>query len=243
MRSVSLIEVLALWEQGCGQSLLRQAILLLGEWLGQPAEETARLTIGQRDFALLNFRAALFGPDMVGLTVCPTCRQRVEVHMNADEIASSPPRESDQLVLLVQDGYEAQFRLPTSRDLDGLSPDADLTANRQRLLERCLVSLRRGETEVPFMDIPESLVSAVDCRLAEADPLADIQLTIDCPACRHRWETSLDIVSFLWSEVNAWAERLLTEVHLLASAYGWTEHEILHLSTTRRQFYLNLIGR
>ena len=45
-----------------------------------------------------------------------------------------------------------------------------------------------------------------------------------------------------WAELDAWARRLLLDVHTLARAYGWSERDILQLTETRRQFYLNLIG-
>jgi hypothetical protein len=241
MRAVSPVEVLALWEHGCGQSRLRQASLWLARWLDQPVEEVSRLSIGQRDFALLNLRAALFGREMAGLTVCPACHESVELRLNTDELASAPSNEDGEALVVVHDGYEARFRLPTSLDLGGLPADVDPAASRQCLLERCLLGVRRGEAEFPCQELPEAVVTAIANRMAEADPLADIQLTINCPKCRHRWEVPLDIVSFLWSELDAWAGRSLTEVHLLASAYGWSEHDILALSPARRQFYLRLI--
>jgi hypothetical protein len=78
--------------------------------------------------------------------------------------------------------------------------------------------------------------------MAEADPLADIQLGMTCPFCDHRWRVVFDIVSFLWTEIEAWAWRMLADVHTLAQAYGWGEREILTLSPTRRQFYLDMVG-
>jgi len=35
--------------------------------------------------------------------------------------------------------------------------------------------------------------------------------------------------------------RLLVEVHALASAYGWSEQEILSLSDARRRLYLEMV--
>jgi hypothetical protein len=78
--------------------------------------------------------------------------------------------------------------------------------------------------------------------MAEADPQADIQLAISCAACSHHWRTTFDIVSFFWSEIEVWARRLLCEVHILASAYGWHEREILGLGPVRRQLYLEMLG-
>jgi hypothetical protein len=51
-----------------------------------------------------------------------------------------------------------------------------------------------------------------------------------------------DIVSHLWTELDAWARRMLREVHALAATYGWSEAEILRMSATRRRAYLDLIG-
>ena len=59
---------------------------------------------------------------------------------------------------------------------------------------------------------------------------------------RASWQLTLDIVSFLWSEISSLAKRHLREVHTLAWAYGWSEADILAMSPARRQFYLESVS-
>ena len=56
------------------------------------------------------------------------------------------------------------------------------------------------------------------------------------------WLESLDIGSFVWHELTAWAQRAMDDVHVLARAYGWSESEVLALSAWRRQRYVELAG-
>ncbi len=51
-----------------------------------------------------------------------------------------------------------------------------------------------------------------------------------------------DILSYLWTEIEDWAQRLLVDVHTLAVSYGWSERDILALSPRRRRMYLELLG-
>jgi hypothetical protein len=51
----------------------------------------------------------------------------------------------------------------------------------------------------------------------------------------------LDPVDLVWREFAALARRLEDEVHVLASAYGWTESEILALPDSRRRRYVDRI--
>ena len=66
--------------------------------------------------------------------------------------------------------------------------------------------------------------------------------SLNCADCGHRWVSAFDIVSFLWSEIDNWAKRLLREVCALATALGWREADILAMSAQRRQLYLQIIG-
>jgi hypothetical protein len=51
----------------------------------------------------------------------------------------------------------------------------------------------------------------------------------------------LDIITFFWMEIKTRARRLLTEVHLLARTYGWSENDILTMSPRRRTMYLQMV--
>jgi hypothetical protein len=48
-------------------------------------------------------------------------------------------------------------------------------------------------------------------------------------------------VSYLWSELEEWAHRVLVDIHTLAGAYGWSERQILALSPVRRQLYVDMV--
>ena len=43
------------------------------------------------------------------------------------------------------------------------------------------------------------------------------------------------------SALDAWAKRVLEEVHTLASAYGWAQSEILSMSAARRRRYVAMV--
>ena len=53
---------------------------------------------------------------------------------------------------------------------------------------------------------------------------------------------NFDIATVLWTELAGLARSLIEEVDALASAYGWSEREILALSGRRRRAYLELAG-
>jgi hypothetical protein len=99
---------------------------------------------------------------------------------------------------------------------------------------------------VPAVGMPDAVLRALETAMADtvaaADPQAEIELALTCPACGLLWRTPFDVVNFLWQEIDAWAASLLGEVHILASNYGWSERDILALSPLRRAYYLDLIG-
>jgi hypothetical protein len=88
--------------------------------------------------------------------------------------------------------------------------------------------------------LPDHIVTVVATQMAAADPQADVELALSCPACAHGWQVVFDIADFFWQEIHAWAKVMLRSVHTLARAYGWREADVLALTPTRRQFYLEL---
>ncbi|MBA3831270.1 MAG: phage baseplate protein [Chthoniobacterales bacterium] len=242
MRALSAAELLDVWERGLAQSPAQRALLLLAVACAEtPIEQLAQASIGQRDSRLLAVREQTFGPRLASITTCPACSEQLEFEVNAAEIRATSDGEPELLLRLTQGDYAVEFRLPTSLDLASLDPAGDSESNRRNLLRRCVTKARRTDTELPAAELPAELLAAISQRMSEADPQADVQLSLACPQCHHLWETPFDIVSYFWTEIHAWAGRMLREVHSLASAYGWPEAEVLALSPWRRQAYLELI--
>jgi len=155
--------------------------------------------------------------------------------------AAAEPVQQEDLRLLVED-YEIRFRLPRTEDLSAIAGLPDANSARQVLLRRCLLSACRGDSEIPVDSLPQHILSAVATRMSDVDPQANVQLAVSCPSCAHKWQATFDIVSFFWLELDAWAQRLVREVHTLAATYGWREADIVAMSPRRRQTYLELIG-
>jgi hypothetical protein len=252
LRPLSAFDLLELWERGAGRSPVEQGLLLLqAAYPDFPARDLLRLNIGKRDAALMRLRERTFGAPLNGLAVCLACGERVEIGLPLEELLAihpgydDPPAPADEAETksLSVAGYDLTFRMPNSADLMKASASsAELDSARLALLEGCLLEASRGGQPVCAADLPEPAIQALTALMDEADPLANITLPLSCPACGNSWEVVLDIVSFFWAEIGAWAERLVREVHVLASAYGWREIDILSLSATRRQKYLELVG-
>jgi hypothetical protein len=202
-------------------------------------EQIGGLTVGQRDAALLTLRAYTFGERLVGLAGCPKCSEQVEMDFRVAEILLPSAQAISAEQTLVMDEYRVLFRLPNAFDLAALGQEGDSSTGERRLLQRCLIEAYKGDEACLAVDLPDRVVSAISSQMAMADPQAEIELALTCPA---QWQTLFDIVTFFWQEIDAWAIRTLHEVHLLASVYGWREADILALSPWRRQFYLDRIS-
>jgi hypothetical protein len=228
------------WERGIGQGPVERGLTLLA--LADPETDPralAELSIGERDRRLLGLREACFGPRMTGLVSCVRCREELEIELATTDLRGLMPPQTTDLIVQGED-YVLRLRLPDSRDLLS-SAKATAEDSVRLLLKACIAAASiDGESIAPDA-LPPQLVAEAARRLAEADPLADLRLAFACASCGHRWQVPFDIVPFLWIELDAWAARVLHEVHMLASAYGWTEREILSLAPARRRQYLRMV--
>jgi hypothetical protein len=253
MRPLSAHNLLRVWEQGQHQHPWERALMMLA--VNSPEmtwHELAALPVGQRDARLLSLREHTFGPRLTGVSLCPACQGRLEFTVAVADIQIASPSlypqdqretgENQANLSLSVAGYAVHFRLPNSLDLSALAGGADVDATRLRLLERCLLGAEHDGEEIAADGLPADVVDAVVARMAQADPQGDVQLSLSCPGCGHHWQAMFDIVSFFWSEINAWVVRVLHEVHTLASAYGWRESDILTMSPRRRQAYLEMVS-
>jgi hypothetical protein len=242
MHTLSATELLKVWERGLTQSPAQRALTLISAASNEmPSERIAKFSIAQRDMELLTLREQIFGTQLSSIANCPACGQPLEFSINGADLRAASEGNSDEMFSVTHAGYDVRYRLPNSFDLASLDQAADDEVNRRRLLARCVIVAEQGGAEIPAVELPEEVVTVITESMAEADPEADVQLALSCPECNHAWQAPLDILSYFWSEIHAWAGCILREIHALASAYGWREADVLALSANRRQAYLEMI--
>jgi len=246
MRGLSEAELLHVWEVALPQHPIERALTILATVLPETRrDKLLALSIGQRDTYLLTVRQATFGAQLASYAECPACLERLEFAFTAADVLvterSHLPDADTQLYEAQIEDYTFRFRPPNSGDLVPIARCLDQTMAYHLLLQRCMVqTLQEGE-DIPLMAVPETVLPKIAECIGECDPQAEVLFTLNCPVCGHMWSICFDIVSFFWSEICVQAKRLLREVHLLASAYGWSEAAILSMSTARRQFYLEMV--
>lgn len=248
MHAPTAAELLSLWENGLRQGPIDRALSVLeAAYPEQSADTLAGLSIGERDARLFRVREICFGPRIICTMLCPRCAERLEWESKVAELCVHEGKISSAELCVEAEAYRLRFRLPNSRDLAAVCEDGDGDRKgdrRQRLLRRCLMGATTPEGGTLRMEqLPETALQAMVREMERADPQSNLHIRLACPACGHGWQGLFDIVSFLWAEINHWAERTLRAVHVLAHAYGWREADILSMSPTRRQMYLEMASR
>jgi len=165
----------------------------------------------------------------------PDCQERMDVefaipayiahHRPGRYPGLRPAQEAGWFELA---GAAASFRLPTIGDLQAAAVSAD---PESCLRERCMR--------------PAAVSAAVARRVSRAMTALAPSLTgtvaARCPACGGSELLQFDPVTYSLTELRDAASGLYEEVHLLASAFGWTEDAILALPRRRRARYAELI--
>lgn len=215
--------LLDLWERGGrGHSSLRYVPLL--SYL-HPEEDHQRWPLGRRDLELFRCRSLMFGDSISCYLCCDECANEMEFSLSIKAITDKvmPPPETINVEI---DGQSQVVNLPTCQDLLEVK-------SREQLLQRCI------GTGVQF---DAANFELVEMAMSEGDPLANLQIGVDCPHCQHQFHAHFDISCYFWDELERWSKTTLKVVHRLASRYGWSERDILAMSAWRRRHYLELIN-
>jgi ribosomal protein S27E len=252
MRSPSAADVVRIWELGRDRAAWYRGLLLLAPCFpARTFRDLAALTIGQRNVALFAMRERLFGARMAARVRCPRCGAQSEFAAQVAELCPHKPPADAAAALpapefaLEADGARLRCRCLTSEDLaraaDG-GGGAGIATNRA-LVQRAVIGARAADADVAADALPDAVIGAVAQAVVDRDPQSELMLAIDCPDCGHAWSAPFDAVAFVWTETANLAQRLLNDVHLLASAYGWREADILAMSAARRHAYIEKAAR
>lgn len=237
MRALSEPDLLRVWEHASLRPPHGRGLAVLAAAHACDGADPATLPLGRCSELLLALREATFGPELAAVLDCPACSEPLELALSTRELLSAAAPDAPQLGLLRIDELELAIRPPNANDLMAVAGQPNAA---QLLAQRCVISLRDGERELPVDALPSSAVAEIARRIQAEDPLADTSVEVRCAACGESREVSLDIAAFVWIEIERAAGQLLVEIDELASRYGWSERAILALGPVRRRAYLEL---
>src|SRR5262249_20189814 len=143
---------------------------------------------------------------------CPACGQAVTIAFDAGELPRASEGEEPPYGL-EHDGAVIRFRLPDNTDLEAPGRCRDLERARKLLLDRCVVA-GQGADGVPCAGsaLPPAAQEALEREMDRRDPLAAMEVELDCPDCAHRWESRCDLSEVVWLEFAGMARRLMDDV-------------------------------
>jgi hypothetical protein len=193
-----------------------------------------KLLVGDRDFLMLQLRAATLGDRVQAVLPCPACTERMDIEFAVDEVPVEVRPQSAPAYSLALNGRTVRFRLPSGEDQEAVL-GFDFAQAASELLRRCL--LDDGGTALD--DAERESIAAEMERLA---PRVELELDLTCPECGHAFAAPFDTTAFFFEEMKGGHESLLREVHTLAFHYHWNERDILDLGRGRRRAYLELLS-
>lgn len=188
-------------------------------------------TLNQRLQALIAMRLASGKPALELQAACALCGEAMELALDLHLLAAEPvaPRFSWHN----DDGLELALRLPNGRDLQRWQ-QGGVQSHEQLAL--ALVEAMAGQPPDP--GTLAALLPRIDDALAAHDPLTGLQLQTSCPACAQDNSIACDLEALLLDGFARDQAGILDEVVRLASAFHWSEAEILALPRWRRAHYL-----
>ena len=230
-------------------SAAQRTTVILSRCLSRDGATPARtefarnLSSGDREAVLLHLWRITIGDRIDCVLTCPSCMEKMDLELRVSDLLVSPNGQMQGTYshAIAGDGqsYDVRFRLPTGADQEAVAELAlgDLEAAIQLILARCIEQVNGCVVD----QIPAAVAEALPQVMAEIDPQAELVLHAACPSCQTEFQTLFDMGLFVHHELDRACSRMQREVHILAFHYHWSETEILTMSDSKRQLYLELV--
>jgi len=227
--------------------LLKKAILFEPEITEIQKDELFKtLTIGDRICLLLNLRKITFGNYLSCITTCDSCKEKASFEINIDGLLSlgldTKQIETENYSILTKN-FSLKIRPLTVLDQESILSYSGKRnfkeKSAEQLLRSCIIS---SKPDLPETSLPEEITDAVNLKLNEIDPMADITLDLKCPECDHRIQTPFEVEDFILREIHSQFHSIEKEIHWVALNYKWSEKDILNLPIQKRRRYIELIN-
>lgn len=197
------------------------------------ADETWDWTLNQRLQALIAMRLASGDAAIELQATCTQCGETMELGLDLQTFAGDPvpPRFGWR----DENGAELALRLPSGRDLQRWMRDG---VQSHETFAISLIEAVAGQPVDAGQPALPAWLSALDDAFEAHDPLTALRLQTRCPACAHDNTIACDLEALLLAGFARTQASLLDDVLRLATAFHWSEAEILALPRWRRSHYL-----
>jgi len=191
------------------------------------------LATPDRDRVMAALLEHVTGPIVESTVSCRSCGEPFELSFTLADLVRHRSGEQGDAVIAVNRGAWSidgiGFRFPTGADERTARLEPDPAAVLRR---RC----------VDLHDPSDRQLDAVESAMSQLAPILTTSIAGDCPECEHRHAVEFDVQRYTLALIQLGRERVLRDVHIIASAYGWTRADILGLRRSERRSYVDLIN-
>ncbi len=200
------------------------------------------MPVGMRVEALLTLACLTDLSPLCWQTRCASeaCGHEIEFDLGLPQIAALAEEQRSLEICETQLGEDrVVLRRPTGNDqMTWMSQTDD--EQSETMLRSLLVKPSLDQLLAKGHSLT-SIASIIDAAMDSFDPLVGFHLNIVCPDCGSSADVSPDLTALALERLSRAQQGLISDVHLLASRYHWTEKDVLDLPRWRRQRYLELI--
>jgi hypothetical protein len=225
-----------------GDAASRRTVMLAAAAPDLSDQRLDELTLGARDARILDLRCTTFGETLRGRVTCPACGLSLTVRIPRHEVTRSDRSEPASPVRFEEESLVIEARSPDGPILAAAARSDSEEDARRALIAGCVTVSGADGAVLDPSELDEALLERIGEAILAADPQAEVGVTMGCAGCGTEWTAILDIAEFFWRELSATGVQLLDEVHQLAIGYGWSEEQVLRLSSRRRREYVERLA-
>lgn len=194
-------------------ALLLQCVTKIGPFSTINKKITDRLSLGDRDFLVMEIRKKSLGDIVESVLECPSCKEKMDIKINLNNVTVKYLKETnfkidgDKLSIDItceKPKFTAKFRMPCGEDQHAIAPfirKNPIEANYM-LYQRCLLEWDGQNvfdlSPTFFEDLPLPILDILDIEFFEALPGPDMRLPANCIYCNTEINAGLESSDFLF---------------------------------------------